>query len=1003
MIREYRSTPFIAICAAALIVFGGAVRVVAGQISWTGAVDAEWDTPGNWNPAQVPTLADDVTVGGAVHCSSNLYAKSLSISSAGTVRFHSTTDTAPSSSISNARGDGSFTFQVADDLVCAGGKLCINGRGTSITNLQISIGGNLVLSGAASMCVAAATFDGADVSPASLYRQATRVNIGGAFIITNTATLYPVADEKVGTAVRFSAASFLLDANAVVHAEERGWYWLPTPRDPRCTNIDDRSKYTFGLGYGNDSGPRVGAGHGGAGSEANATYGKTYGYSYAPFLPGSPGGGDSNWRITYNNTAGCGRGGGVFWLVVSGAAAIYGKVQAYPLVTGWQASSGGSIWIAADSFDFGANAKLDAHGASYGSSTPTAAGGGGRVSLAQGLTEAELDALARGETPSGLLYADTITSLDVDVAGGTLKAGGTAGVGTATFVSSAATIRMVTVAGNPVTTLNVTPDYGDYPTPKGDDVSFSAEEYGMCISNATWRYRCLGYVVSNGTEAVASGPGRSYSTTVADTPIVMIWQWDETEYESWLKITGPGTISASGTPYATDTSIWFKASQELRLVATPASGAEFLYWCGDISENQRFSAELVLPAEEQHHLTAIFRTTGQAGTYTWINGGTGNFTDGANWDAGTPPGRADTAIVPTGTCKLPEFVRLGSLSVTAGGTVTAARTAAAAGYKTVRLSVSGDTTISGSGSITLGPADGSGTVYNMLDVGGNLVLSNSATLRVGAGRRTGAYTWNTGCGFVDVGGAFRLLDSSVFKPNCDGYYGGGVKTTVGGRFHVGTAASVNATGLGMGEYRSLGWATGVGTSGTTAAGHGGAGQNGGNGNGDTYDYAYAPHMPGQQNREASVAPITRGGGLVRIHAGSVSIDGSIVADGQNCSGGCSSGGSIWLTSSGRLSVSREAQISAKGGSSTVASYGSGGGGRVAFGERVTAEQLAALTANPSVLPAGLENVTTEKLAALPNLESAAAPGDTALEVAKCWGTVRWLRNPSIPPTVLMVK
>jgi hypothetical protein len=55
------------------------------------------------------------------------------------------------------------------------------------------------------------------------------------------------------------------------------------------------------------------------------------------------------------------------------------------------------------------------------------------------------------------------------------------------------------------------------------------------------------------------------------------------------------------------------------------------------------------------------------------------------------------------------------------------------------------------------------------------------------------------------------------------------------------------------------------------------------------------------------------------------------------------------------------------------------------------------------LPAGLENVTDEKLAALPNLASAAAPGDTALGIANTWGTVRWLRNPSIPPTVLLLK
>ena len=140
--RGYPSTLFMAICAAALIVFGDVARIYATQISWTGAVDTEWDTPGNWDPAQVPTLEDDVMVAGAVHCSGNLYAKSLSISSAGTVRFHSTTGTAPSSSISDVPGNGSFKFQVAGDLVCAGGRLCINGRRTSITNLQISVGGN---------------------------------------------------------------------------------------------------------------------------------------------------------------------------------------------------------------------------------------------------------------------------------------------------------------------------------------------------------------------------------------------------------------------------------------------------------------------------------------------------------------------------------------------------------------------------------------------------------------------------------------------------------------------------------------------------------------------------------------------------------------------------------------------------------------------------------------------------------------------------------------------
>ena len=88
----------------------------------------------------------------------------------------------------------------------------------------------------------------------------------------------------------------------------------------------------------------------------------------------------------------------------------------------------------------------------------------------------------------------------------------------------------------------------------------------------------------------------------------------------------------------------------------------------------------------------------------------------------------------------------------------------------------------------------------------------------------GGFTWETGCGFVDVGGSFRLLGASVFEPVCDGYYGGTVKTTVGGRFEVGANAAVFATGRGMGCYGILGWGLGAGDAGATGAGHGGSGQ-----------------------------------------------------------------------------------------------------------------------------------------------------------------------------------
>ena len=1003
----------LALVAPCLLGFG----LRAAEIVWTGAVDGDWDTAGNWDPAQVPTLSDDVTVGGAAHCSGDLFAKSLTIGSSGAVRFHATTATTPNNSIADAPGDGKFTFQVAENVVVNGGKLSIHGRGAVITNLAVSVGGDLRLTGAARMCVAAATFGGADVSPESLYRNATRVDVGGAIRIADTAILYPVADEKVGTAVRFSAASFSLASGAQVDASQRGWHWLPTPKDPRCTNIVDRSCYTFGLGYGNDSGPRVGAGHGGAGSGVTATYGKPYGKPYAPFLPGSPGGGDSNWTLAYDSTGGCVRGGGVFWLVVSGEAAIDGTVKAFPLKSGWQASSGGSIWIAAGSFVSGSGALLDAHGADFGNSTPTAAGGGGRISLAQGLSTADLDALALGGDTSGLLLADSITLVPVSVAGGALKDGGTAGDGTATFVSSAASVRMVSVRFNPVAATGVSPEYGDHPKSAGDSVAFSAGAYGFDPTDATWRYPCAGYVVSNATEEIGSGAGRGYSTTVAST-MSLTWLWGERERKSWLEVVGPGSLSTNGAPFAADTDAWFKESETVRVAAVPANGAEFLYWLGEIEEGLRLSPEITISATEQRHLTAVFRTVAAAGTYTWTNGGTGDFLDGANWDAGTPPGVADAAAVPAGTCRLPDYVRVGSLAVSGSGAVVAARTVAADGYTNVVLSVAGDLALSGGASLTLGPVDGLDayhtagdgfcSVYNTLSVGGDLTLDGSARLRVVAGRRKGGFTWETGCGFVDVAGSFRLLGYAVFEPVCDGYMGGGVKTTVGDCLEIGTNATVAASGRGMGLYRTLGFTSGIGTGGTTASGHGGNGASGKDNSVSPntalpYDYAYAPRMPGQQNREATSAVLARGGGTVRVHARSIVLDGAIEADGMACSGGCASGGTIWLTASDSIAVSRDARLSVRGASSTVnVTYGSGGGGRIAFAEYVTAAQLAALTAVPTAIPEGLDDVTEQKAPLCLSLADAVAPGDSARGTAACWGTVHWLQNTSLLPTTYNV-
>ena len=120
--------------------------------------------------------------------------------------------------------------------------------------------------------------------------------------------------------------------------------------------------------------------------------------------------------------------------------------------------------------------------------------------------------------------------------------------------------------------------------------------------------------------------------------------------------------------------------------------------------------------------------------------------------------------------------------------------------------------------------------------------------------------------------------------------------------------------------------------GETGAGSGGGGSHigkGGDTAGTTYGSVYRPQEIGGGGDGSSDGG--RGGGVVRIEAQHLVVDGTIQANGSNVStrsatrGGA--GGSIWITVTGTFSG--DGSLEVRGGASGASNYGSGGGGSIA--------------------------------------------------------------------------
>ena len=938
--------------------------------TFVGEDGGAWDEAGSWSPAGVPGLTDSVTLEGkTVYAEGVIGAASLTVASdAKLVVGGKGADVLAEAATDGAR----FGLKVTGDAAIAG-EVSFGGKDLTAP-LRVAVGGNLTLSGSAVLAVYATRASTPDF--ATLYAEATPVAVAGKLTLNDTSRIVPDSDYLTGASVRFTAGSVEIAEGAKFDATGRGWGWTTKTgefshdiRDARYTvsAISTAHLETYAPGSGGrlpSESNASGAGYGGLGDRASVNSGRAYGYQYAPFLPGSCG------------FAQASRGAGVIWIECGGQFTLNGALDATgsSLASGHANTSGGGIWVSAMGFAAGSQARLLASGGSTSGSSYGAAGG--RIALLLATSAEDRDALARGETPEGLTYDSAIAGVPtVTVAGGagSYSSGTTpymAANGTLATVRGTVKVPTVHVTGDPLEAVG--PTYGDIATSLGATVSFTAPEYGTDPNAASVRYTCQGYLATNAVgDVVAQDTGRSASFTVADDDVYFTWIWGDRETSMDVVVPPGGTVTYGGTTYTENFSIWAAEGGELE--AVPAQDYEFLYWLGDVPAGCERQAKFALPGGVYRSVTPVFRPAEAPATRTWL-GGTGGWTDPAMWDGGVIPGLADTVVVESGVCLVSNYVACANLTVggaaklLAGCVLQSGKTTvvptypnastlpyAGTAFERAAVELSGALTVGGSAEMAVG-ANGQ-TVYPQVEAN-DISLEGSAKLYLTAGPRTAALTYDTGTGFLNVAGDLSIADTARLYLRSDSYSGGSMVTTVGGALTVAAGAAVTANDGGFWvdiskDPQSLEPLPqfGGGDTYNWGASHGGVGTRGKVG--CTYDFRYAPRMPGStttpsyQNSATTTAP---GGGVIRIHARRAKVAGVMTATTSVNDKWCASaGGTIWLTADD-LQVESGASFAAQGGRNLYG--GKGGGGRISICRGLTDAEFAAILADGDTLPPG---------------------------------------------------
>ena len=875
-----------------------AVFTTAGVArAFVGTNGSDWSDPGNWSPTGVPGPGDDVTIeSGTVAATNALAVKSLTMT---------------------------------------GGTL-------TLTDAPAVVLGDCALSGAAKLSVRA--MESAATTWPDLFADAMPFEVAGKMTLADTASVCPCDARVSGAAVCFRVGSLDVGVSAKFDATYGGcdFHLVSDPRgeDPRFRYLQHRgTSWYYSLVGNTGTSHTAGPGYGG---NAKGRTNSTYGYPYAPYLSGGHGG------VTYNWPSVCG--GGVVLIRAAGKVDLKGTLRSNGNARNVQyvGSTGGSVWVIAKGFTAAPTALVEAKGDAvhYNTFGP----GGGRVSVATGVSDEEVDALVRGEMPPDVTAGElTSVAYNVDPSYGSVVSGdktvNMGQPGTATSVTGTHGDTPVLVTGSPVSGVVGVEPSGAQSFEQGSAQHFTAPVYGVLEADSLTRFRCAGYVVSNLTSCVAHGDGCAFDLEIGPDPLTVIWQWTDEQKGVEVAVPDGCVISVGGEMHAEDFTCWQLKTGSVSLQVEPEDGYEFLYWLGDYPYGQAFANPLVVDRAAVRSVHPVVRRVEPRTTRTYRGG---DWWSPESWEPANVPGMDDDVVIVNRTVGELNTVAVGSLSLGQKGELDLTGTS---DWESLVLKTARDLAVTNNSRLVVGKQRQ--RAHAVVDVGGNFIISGQerdsvSKVRLYGGVMADAFTNETGCGSVNVGGTLSVGAGCRVQPISEAYTGGSLVFTVG-KLQVETGGSIDATGCGFRQVTSetpSSIAPGTGTDFKYGGGYGGRGGFDSSLKpedryprflGQVYGSAYAPVDAGSCSGEY-FGNNGVGGGLIRVHAGRIDLAGKLLADGTS-GYGSGSGGGIWLTARS-YKFRPGAVLSACGANN----YGGGGGGRIAIWRKADADLIARLAA-----------------------------------------------------------
>ena len=433
-----------------------------------------------------------------------------------------------------------------------------------------------------------------------------------------------------------------------------------------------------------------------------------------------------------------------------------------------------------------------------------------------------------------------------------------------------------------------------------------------------------------------------------------------------------GSVSSAGGACA--------ANATLSVTATPSAGYRFVRWEGDVAEGQSFVASVAVPGNRDRTITAVFEPDAAVSEKKFSGASGGKWNVDANWTPGGVPSPSDAVVIPTGkNVELDVYADVGSLTLegnaclsanfASGKITTRQRTALdQASTTTIGLDVRGDLTLGGTSKLYLGGYRQASATR--LAVKGDLTLNGTACeLAIYAGPTNGtdrAYqAFQRGGAKVIVGGKTTVASGCWIYPfshndtACNSVtdspkYNTGNPVIFDLRdLEVAAGGGFNADGLGYAKrycdapicshaMNSYTAPNGYNEHGGGYGGKGGSNQNTEEAGFRAYGYELAPFYPGiAGGGEGGV-----GGGVIRINAAAVTLNGSLSAMSGVADHNLGAGGGIWLTcasfaGSGAKLLANSRYHAYK--YYRMSDYGyprsGGGGGRIAVGLGLSAYEL----------------------------------------------------------------